>query len=167
MPFPAHNLASAPEESRSAMSATEREFGTIPRPVAQMATSPLLLNGVLNATHSFDQYTLRPVAREVVIMTVAVRNGCHVCIGIHSARLRKAGGADFVEPLRRDEPLEDQQLDAARVFTHRLMDTTGAVDDTDLADFLAAGYTEQNALEVVYGIGAYTMSTFANRLLRA
>ncbi len=41
------------------------------------------------------------------------------------------------------------------------------MDDADLRDFLAYGYTEQNALEVVLGIGAYTLSTLANRLTGA
>ena len=36
-----------------------------------------------------------------------------------------------------------------------------------LAAFLAGGYTPRSALEVVLGIGAYTMSTLANRLTRA
>ena len=36
-----------------------------------------------------------------------------------------------------------------------------------LRAFLAQGYTGQNALEVVLGIGAYTMSTLANRLTGA
>ena len=36
-----------------------------------------------------------------------------------------------------------------------------------LRDFLAGGYTAQNALEVVLGIGTYTMSTLANRLTGA
>ena len=33
--------------------------------------------------------------------------------------------------------------------------------------FLTSGYTSQNALEVVLGVGTYTMSTLANRLTRA
>jgi hypothetical protein len=46
----------------------------------------------------------------------------------------------------------------------RVLDTTGDVGDQALAEFLAHGYTSQNALEVVLGIGTYTMSTLANRL---
>jgi alkylhydroperoxidase family enzyme len=36
-----------------------------------------------------------------------------------------------------------------------------------LRDFLAQGYTSQNALEAVLGIGTYTMSALANRLTGA
>jgi hypothetical protein len=41
------------------------------------------------------------------------------------------------------------------------------VGDEALRSFLASGYTAQNALEVVLGIGTYTMSTLANRLTGA
>ena len=47
------------------------------------------------------------------------------------------------------------------------LDTAGDVDDVTLREFLARGYTTQNALEVVLGIGTYTMSTLANRLTGA
>jgi hypothetical protein len=36
-----------------------------------------------------------------------------------------------------------------------------------LRAFLDSGYTSRNALEVVLGIGTYTLSTFANRLTNA
>ncbi len=45
--------------------------------------------------------------------------------------------------------------------------SAGAVDDAALRDFLAYGYSERNALDVVLGIGAYTLSTLANRLTGA
>ncbi len=48
-----------------------------------------------------------------------------------------------------------------------MLTSAGAVDDADLRNFLAYGHTEQNALEVVLGIGAYTLSTLANRLTGA
>ena len=61
----------------------------------------------------------------------------------------------------------DERLEAIRVFTLRVLDTAGDVGDDALAAFLASGYTPQQALEVVLGIGTYTMSTLANRLTDA
>src|SRR5258707_15528292 len=81
-----------------------------------------------------------------------------------------AAGPGPSEALRypvRAEPLPDERLDAVRVFTLRVLDTAGDVGDRALRDFLAAGYTTQNALEIVLGIGTYTMSTLANRLTGA
>jgi AhpD family alkylhydroperoxidase len=103
-------------------------------------------------------------------MTVATRNGCEICVAMHTARLA-ALGADtpLVAALRHEPPvaLADERLEAIRVFALRVLDTAGDVGDDALRAFLASGYTRQNALEVVLGIGTYTMSTLANRLTGA
>jgi alkylhydroperoxidase family enzyme len=54
-----------------------------------------------------------------------------------------------------------------QAFTLDVMATAGAVGDAQLRAFLDRGYTAQNALEIVLGVGAYTMSTLANRMTRA
>jgi hypothetical protein len=64
-------------------------------------------------------------------------------------------------------PLADPRLQAIRAFTLRVLESAGDVGDDALGDFLAHGYTPSNALEVVLGIGTYTMATLANRLTRA
>jgi len=101
-------------------------------------------------------------------MTVGTRNGCQICIGMHSQTLESLGAdPDLVTALREQKPLDDSRLEAIRTFTLQLYASTGAVSDDELAAFVAHGYTPRNALEVVLGIGTYTMSTFANRLVRA
>jgi hypothetical protein len=49
----------------------------------------------------------------------------------------------------------------------QLVDERPEAGDEEIEEFLTAGYTRRNALEVVLGIGTYTMSTLANRLVRA
>lgn len=133
-----------------------------------MAESPQLLEGFQKLTALFDSTTLGPAAREVVVMTVATRNDCPVCVAMHSARLRTLGAdADLIDALRAQRPLADQRLDAVRVFTLDVLARAGTVDEDALESFLDHGYTTRNALEVVLGVGAYTMSTVANRLTRA
>jgi len=162
--FPTHTPETAPAAARPAMIRTAAEFGTVPPALGRLATSPVLLNGFLGASAAFEHSSLDRIAQEIVIMTVAVRNGCRICVGIHSGFLRKLGRAELIEPLRSGRPLDDPMLEAVRQFTLRLLATTGDVPDDELQEFLAAGFTPENALEIVYGIGTYTMSTFANRL---
>ncbi len=136
--------------------------------MALMGESPELLNGFLKLSAALEGSTLEPVAREVVVMTIAVRNGCEVCVAMHTGKLR-ALDADpaLVDELRAQRELTDERLEAARLFTLDLLATAGAVPDRRFEEFLSHGYTRRNALEVVMAIGAYTMSTFANRLTRA
>ena len=166
--FTVHTIESAPAAARRSMTAAISHNGYLPTAVAQMATSPELLDGFLKMSAAFDGTTLDPFAREVVIMTMATRNGCHLCVAMHTARLTALDAdAALIAALRGAEALDDPHLDAIRVFTLRVLDTSGDVGEAALRGFLAQGYTEQNALEVVLGIGAYTMSTLANRLTGA
>ncbi|MEV2256766.1 carboxymuconolactone decarboxylase family protein [Streptomyces sp. NPDC050147] len=150
------------------MERTAAAFGRTPSAVARLAESPELLNGFLELSASFEGSTLEPVAREVVIMTVAVRNDCHICVTMHTGKLRELGAdTALIAALRAGRALDDERLEAVRKFTLEVLATSGGVADDDLKAFLAHGYTERNALEVVLGIGTYTMSTLANRLTRA
>ena len=166
--FPSHTLDSAPAASRPLIESTIAHFGGLPEPVAKLAESPEMLDGFLHASDLFEASTLDPLSREVVVLTIATRNGCRVCISMHTGRLRQLkADPGLITALRSGEPLDDPRLEAVRQFTLRALATTGEVPEEEIKEFLAAGFTERNALEVVLGIGTYTMSTFANRLVRA
>lgn len=166
--FPVHTVESAPPAARRTMTAVQDHWGYLPSAAARLATSPRTLDGFLKLNGIFEGGSLDPVAREVLVLTVATRNGCHVCVAIHSQRLDGMNaGQDLIAALRDRKPLDDPRLEAMRQFVLRVLDTTGDVGDEALQDFLAHGYTPEQALEVVLGIGTYTLSTFANRLIGA
>ncbi|TVT40964.1 carboxymuconolactone decarboxylase family protein [Amycolatopsis rhizosphaerae] len=166
--FTDHTLESAPAASRRFMQGTADHLGYLPAATRRWAASPHLLEGFGKLNVLFETTTLDPLAREVVILTVATRNACHLCVAMHTAKLTKLGAAEeLISALRERRPLADERLDAVRVLTLRILDTAGAVDDTALQAFFAHGYTRQHALEIVLGIGTYTMSTLANALVQA
>ncbi|WP_152362834.1 carboxymuconolactone decarboxylase family protein [Microlunatus speluncae] len=166
--FADHTTETAPEAARRSMAATEKHLGYLPAAVARFATAPQLLNGFLQLSGMFEATSLDPLARETLIMTMATRNRCHLCVAMHTAKLVQLGADPaLVTALRTDEPLPDGRLAALREFTITVLETAGDVPDEALDAFVAAGFTAQQALEVVLGIGAYTMSTLANRLTKA
>jgi AhpD family alkylhydroperoxidase len=172
--FTDHTIESAPPASRRSMTATSNHLGYLPSATARWAASPQLLDGFGKLSGLFESCTLDPVAREVVVMTIATRNGCHLCVAMHTARLTALGAdAELIAtlrsagPPRSAGPAADERLAAIRSFTLRVLDTAGQVGDEAMHAFLASGYTTRNALEVVLGIGTYTMSTLANRLTGA
>ena len=166
--FTRHTIETAPAASRRSMTAVTAKQGYLPVAVGLLAESPEALDGFLRLSATFEACTLDPLAREVVIMTVAVRNGCHLCVAMHSARLAALGAdPDLAAALRSGAPLGEMRLDAVRAFTLQVLDTAGDVGGEAVAEFLGHGFTRRNALEVVLGIGALTLSTLANRLTGA
>ena len=166
--FTEYTIESAPAASRRAMTAVRDQLGYLPSAAARWAEYPALLDSFTRLNAAFESSSLDPISRETVVMTIAVRNGCDLCVSLHSARLRSAGADEAViTALRSGDPVADKRLETIRLFTTRLLETTGRPGDDSLRAFLDAGYTRRNALEIVLGIGAYTMSTFANRLTNA
>jgi AhpD family alkylhydroperoxidase len=166
--FPVHTTETAPQAARRTMGAVAQRFGFLPGAVARLAESPELLDGFLRVSGLFEATTLDAVSREVVIMTMATRNGCHLCVVMHTRTLRGVGAdEELVAALQAAEPLPDPRLEGLRRFVLEVLASAGDVPDEEVRALLAHGYTLRNALEVVLGIGAYTMSTFANRLTSA
>lgn len=62
--------------------------------------------------------------------------------------------------------MSDQKLDALANFTRALIQDRGKVSDQDLANFFAAGYDQQAALEVVLGVSLATLCNYANNLAK-
>ncbi|MGQ5264188.1 carboxymuconolactone decarboxylase family protein [Micromonospora sp. ZYX-F-536] len=166
--FTAHTAETAPAAARPTIEAVRRRFGWLPAPVALMAESPQLLAGFLTANAGFEQTALDPLEREVVVLAVATTNECHVCVALHTGTLTRLGATtELIAALRAGTALPEPRLEALRRFTLAVLDHRGAVPDDELNDFLAAGYQPRHALDVVLGVGTYTISTFANRLTRA
>jgi len=166
--FTRHTAETSPEGSRDRVKAAEGNFGFLPSPVAFMSESPELLDGFLTLNGIFQKSSLSEIEREVIIMTISTRVECHYCVAMHTAILTKAGtNPTVIENLREKNKLADPKLDALRVFTLAVMNGNGHVDDADMQAFLDAGYTTRSALDVVLGLGTYTLSTAANRLTGA
>lgn len=166
--FLAHTTDTADPAACAHLSTTQDAFGFVPAPVARMAESPQLLEGFMSLNRIFAASSLTPLEREVLILTIATRVRCHYCVAMHTATLARLRTApSLIATLRAGGALRDVRLEQLRIFTNQVLDTAGGVDDAQLAAFLAAGFDHRAALDVVLGIGTYTLSTFANRLTRA
>lgn len=164
--FSSLDETTAPLASRSGLLAVRTQLGFVPEPIARYAHAPQLLRLAQQALHAFEASTFTAVEREVVAFAVIRRNQCEFCVGFHRAvtlpalRLNSAIVNDIVA----GNPLEDPRLESLRQFTESMLDTNGDVDNASFERFLDAGFERAQALEVVMGIGAYTMTTLANRL---
>jgi alkylhydroperoxidase family enzyme len=166
--FPDHDERTAPDAARPALAATRAQWGGIPTPVARLAESPAALSAATAALEAFEHTRLAPIEREVVAMTVAREHGCRFCLGLHTKLLGHfPDGAATARTLAAGERLADPRLAALQAFVERALATRGDLDAPTWDAFLAAGFTHADALDVIVGIGAYTLTTFANRLTQA
>jgi AhpD family alkylhydroperoxidase len=154
--------------ARPMLSATRQSFGFVPSPVAKAARSPGLLKQLLGGLTAFERSSLAPLEREVVAMTVAFENECHYCMALHSAQLAATPDSErLLGELRAGAVLSAPRLEALRQFVLALLRTRGRPSETAWTQFEAAGYSEEDALDVLLGVGAYWLSTVGNVLMGA
>jgi uncharacterized peroxidase-related enzyme len=164
MTFPIHTLESAPNASQDALAAANARFGMIPNLLGILAESPAALNGYLTIAGLFEESTLSPAERQVVLLTVSIENGCEYCVAAHSTGARRQGLASgAIAALRQGATLPDARLQALRRFTQTVVRNRGWAE-TDAQQFLAAGFTQAQVLEVVLGVTQKTLSNYVNHL---
>jgi uncharacterized peroxidase-related enzyme len=161
-----HTVDTAPEASRPFVEKAVANNGFLPNLIGVLANSPQALEMYMTVSGINAKTSLTLAEREVVQITAARIHGCDFCVAGHTAvALKKAQlPADTVRALQQGNATGDAKLDAVGAFAKAVIATRGAVDDAALQAFLAAGYNEQQSLEVVLGIALATLCNFANTL---
>lgn len=161
-----HTVETAPEAARERVQAAQAANGFLPNLIGVLANAPAALEtyqvvGAINGRSS-----LTPAEREVVQITAATLNDCGFCVAGHTKlSLQKLRMPEtLVEALRQVDEIEDPKLNALARFSVAVIQKKGAVSDEELAAFRAAGYDDQQALEVVLGVSLATLCNFANSL---
>ncbi len=163
--FRVHDADSAPERSRSILEHTAGALGFVPNLYGVLAGSPALLKGYTTLSSLFDSSSLNATERHVVLLTVSAENGCDYCVGAHSALARAGGIAEETLAAVRDgKPTPDDRLRALSAFARRVVRLRGWVPEQDVKAFLDAGFTNEQALDVILGVGLKTLSNYTNHL---
>ncbi len=164
-PFPLHNEETAPEEAKSHLAMTAKNFGMVPNLERVMVTAPALLAGYAQLEELFEKTSLSPIEQQVVYQTANFENDCEYCVPWHTklSQLAKMRPED-IEALRQGRRLADAKLEALRLFTQVVIRTRGKIANADLESFFEAGWTDRQALEVVLGIAVKTMSNYTNSI---
>jgi AhpD family alkylhydroperoxidase len=157
--FTIHTAESAPEGSREALGMLEQNVGFIPNLAGTIAGSPVALAGFVAMQSGLRRSSLTPAEREIVGITVSRENGSAYSMAAHSAFAERAGlEADEIAALRAGGTLAEPRQEALHSFTLELLRSHGHAPAEDL---LAAGYTAEQALEVVTQVAYTTMANFA------
>lgn len=165
--FKLHTLDSAPAGSLPILEAALKGLGFIPNLYAHLAEAPNALSAYKQLGALLEQSALTPEEQQIVLISVSIENRCEYCVAAHSFLARNLVKVDSqrIDALRGQSCLQDQKLNALVAFTRAVVRERGWVAGSqELKDFFAAGYTQQNALEVVLGVAMKTLSNYTNHL---
>ncbi|MBY4982161.1 carboxymuconolactone decarboxylase family protein [Streptococcus suis] len=167
--FPIHTLDTVrPDLKENLETVKKNNGGYIPNLIGLLANSPTALETYQTVGGINRRNSLTPTEREVVQITAAVANGCGFCVAGHTAiSIKQIKMPDeILQALRQGTPIEaDAKLDTLARFTLAVIHEKGKVGDQLLQEFFQAGYTAENALDVVLGVSLATLCNYANNLI--
>lgn len=164
--FTYHDLESAPEESKTLIEQSKKNMGMLPNLHKVLAEAPATYETYNTAFSLFmKNTTFSPLEQQVVFMTANFENNCHYCVPGHTWMMHAAKmPAEVIEALREGTPIPDPKLQALHDFAKGLLDNRGHIGDEKLQEFLDAGFTKRQALEVLTGLASKLISNFTNAL---
>ena len=101
-----------------------------------------------------------------MLLTLSRENGCDYCTAAHSMIADKVSklSADDLAAIRGGTTLPDAKLNALSLFTSHVHDTRGLITKAAAKDFVAAGYSENQILEVILALSVKILSNYSNHI---
>src|ERR1700748_377430 len=160
------SIQHAPRESRPMLEQAQRHFGFVPNLLPSLAHSPAALSVYFTANIGFQHGTLSPAEQQIVLLTASKENNCAYCSTSHSALARFFANVpgQAVLAIASGRQLSDPKLNALVVLTRQLVSLRGFASRETIDSFLAAGYTKDQLLEVLVGVGLKTISNYFDHL---
>lgn len=167
--FKIHSIQTASAAAQPLLEGSLKKYGFIPNLHGGLAEAPAALAAYIELTALFDQTSLSPTERQVVLLVVSAENHCTYCVAAHSMIAKHMVKADpaIIDAIRNLQPLPDKKLDALANFTRHVLKNRGTVCGKTLDNFITAGFSRAQVLEVVLGVTFKTLSNYTNAIINA
>lgn len=157
-----HTVANAPAGSRETLAAVEKMFGgVLPNLFGILGGSPELLTSAATINGLLGKISLGALEQQVVELVVSRENRCDYCLAAHRFLSRRLDQGE-IEAAATGTAHASAKLAVLDRWTTELVTQQGRISAETRAAFVAAGYGEQQALEVILVTGLKTMHNLVN-----
>lgn len=165
--FKIHTVETAPEASKEILTGAQKSLGFIPNLYGIMAEAPSALKAYNGLSDNFEKSSLTATEKQIVLLATSYVNGCNYCMAVHSTigQMIKVP-QNIIDALRNNKPIADSKLEALRKFANAVVEKRGWVSDKEVDEFISAGYSKAQLLEVVVGVTQKTLSNYINHIVK-
>lgn len=149
-------------KAKELLDGVKKAMGSTPNIFTTFANAPAALEAYLNFNSALAGGVLDKKLREQLAVTVAGFNGCNYCASAHVFLGGKAGveRAELVANSKGHSA--DSKTLAAIVFARALLEKRGKVSDVDVAAVKAAGFTDEELIEILAHVALNTFTNYFN-----
>ena len=156
-----------PVESQPILDAIAEKIGFVPNLFSTLASQTKVLEAFVALDNAFGETSLNPVERQAVLLAASVENQSVYCVAGHTIFARSMDVPESqLTALRSGRTIGDRKLDALQTFTRRLVATRGHATIQDVDDFIDAGFTRRQMLDVILGVAVKTITNYVTTTLQ-
>lgn len=159
---PLVNPVDATGERKAVLDQIQRTFGATPAMFRAVANSPAALKSMFGSFGALSQGKLPAKLGEQLAVAIANRNACEYCLAAHTALGRKAGATAEEISEAQDGRSKDARTAAALTFALKLVEDRGQVTDADVAALRAAGFDNEEVVEVIAHVALNLFTNYVN-----
>ena len=159
--------STAEGRARELLQNVKAKYGMIPNLPRLMANSPAMMSTYQHAEEEFSKNSgFNRSEQEVIFLVISKENGCDYCVAAHSikADMKATVPPAVTNAIRDDQPIADAKYAALAEFTRTMVVKRGWPEDSDVAPFKAAGYTEQHIMSIILAIAMKTLTNYTNHV---
>lgn len=162
--IPQIDPAKAPIAVASTLNGVKAKLGMVPNIFKTMAQSAAVLSGYMALSGAIGTGKLSPALREQIALATAGLNACDYCASAHTALGKMVGlGADEIRRNLAGQASEPK-AQAAVTFAGRIVAGRGRVSDAELAAVRAAGFSDEEIVEILGNVVANIFTNYFNNL---
>lgn len=151
-------------KSKELFDAVKGKMGMVPNLLKVMGNSPATLETYLSLGQLTGKGNFKPQFREQLALVIAETNNCDYCLSAHTFIGGKQGLSEEEIKNNRQGLSEDSKTQAGLQFAKQVTENKGKVNNDDLAAFKAAGYTDEDVVEVILNVVSNTLTNYVNHI---
>ncbi len=162
-PFDVPTKEQVSAQNKEILNDLEKKVGFVPNIYATYAYSDTALSRYLAFANG--KTSLSNKEKEVVNLVTSQVNGCTYCQAAHTALGKMNGFSDeqLIE-IRKGSASFDSKTDALVKLTRAVAVNKGKIKDDVLQGFFDAGYTKENLVDVIVGVGDKTTTNILHNV---
>lgn len=154
--------STATGKAKELLDAVKGKLGMVPNMTRVMATSPVVLESYLSFSGALAGGLLDAKTREELALLTAQENRCDYCLSAHTAIGKMVGLKHGEITASREGTGTNPRATAALTFAKQVLDAKGQIDDDDLAQVRAAGFSDGEIAEIIAHVALNVFTNYFN-----
>ncbi len=154
--------SAATGKAKDLLDAVKAKLGIVPNMTKVMANSPAVLEGYLGLSGALGNGLLDAKTREQLALITAQSNRCDYCLSAHTAIGKMVGLKPEEIAGSRVGHGSNARATAALKFATKVLDRRGGINDTDVAEVRAAGFSDGEIAEIIAHVALNVLTNYFN-----